>query len=301
VLFFFICQYSFGQSNFSALVELKASPELQGSNATQPALNPAVGLGSLVAGNLVSVMSNPIHQKGFTFKNPNISGGFTYRSSDDSSLGGFVSNEYDGDLSFDADIRDGLIAGVLYQHCFRTGDNIFGTSEKLESNGVSIYTAKRFFDIANAGVAYNQVWTDHNLRRAVTLDLGREAKGFTVFLGTSDKVGRTSWAVTPSFTWLRDDYVALPDLDTGLLVLSANVNYEITDVFTLGAAFSYNYFVIQDTFPNTVIRDDDYFTIGPRFRFYPTDQLTINWDLDTQQGFNDFVTYSTRIGVDVAY
>ena len=267
-----------------------------------PVLNPSLSQGSLAAnralGSFANIGSRP---KGFEFKNPMLAPGVSYRRSDDGEPGGFGSNEYTGDIALDAEVWNGLIAGALYQHTHRGGSNDQGVSENLNSDGFSLYAAKRFFDILNAGLSYNFATTEHRLTRALNVNLDRNSNGFTTFLGLSDRIKEWSWSSTASFTYVNDNYEAQKDLDTGRFSWSSGLGYDFTKFFTLGAAFSYNNFVFQDIFPGGRIRDDDYWTIGPRARFYPCDNVTLNLDFDTEEGFAGIEAYVGRTGVDIAF
>ena len=296
---------------FGMLTQPLLAPPLSGSNvkfeefgsATSAVNSPSIGAGTSAAKMALSALSNQSPKsQGFQFKDPVISPSGTYRYYDDSSTpGAFHGHDYSGELSLDADIYDGLLAGVFYQGLTRHGRNITGTSEDLLSNSVSLYAAKRFIDLINAGVSYNVSFTDHALKGAVAADLDRISNGGTGFVGVSDKIDQWFLASTGSFTFASDNYEAQPTLDMGLASWSNEVSYDVVDFFTLGLAFSYNNYVIQDTFPGVTAVDDDYWMVGPRFRFFPTDQLTVSLDLDTQQGFRDYEAYIVRLGCNYAF
>jgi hypothetical protein len=281
----------------------ESTTEEKVSSATQPAGNPAVGMGNVVVGEIVSSLtsSSSSKTKGLQFKDPHIETGFNYRSIDDTTKGGFAGNEFGGDIAFDADVYDGLILGALYQYTYLGAENSQATSEHLESNGASLYAAKRFLNLINAGMSYNHVASEHRLTRATNVNLDRDANGFTAFVGASDRLGKWSWATTPSFTYVYDDYEQQSPLETGLFSWSNNLSYDLTKQFTVGAAFSYNNLVVQDTFANSAIRDDDYWTIGPRFRYYATKDLTLGLNFDSQQGYNDYRAYTIRVSADFAF
>jgi len=258
-------------------------------------------MGSFVAGIVVNSIINMGRSKGLQFKDPNVGGGITYRSTEDTTIGGFSGNEVAGDVAFDADIYDGLIAGVLYQHTHREATNNQDTSESLESNGVSLYVAKRFINLVNAGISYNYVGSEHRLTRRTNLNLDRDSHGITLFTGLSDKKGKWGWATTPSFTWVQDMYDQQKDLATLVFSWSSSINYDVTKQFTIGAGASYSNLIVQDTFPGATVRDDDYFSIGPRLRYYPTNQLTISLDFDSQQEYDEYRAYTVRLGADYAF
>jgi len=279
-----------------------ATPEQQADDVTQAVANPAISMGGSVVNGMVGGLVGGSQKKGLQFKDPVVSLGTTYRSSDDTSLGGFSGNEYSGDIGFDADIYDGLITGVLYQHTYRGASNGQGTSENLSADGVSVYAARRFFDLMNAGLAYNHVFTDHRLTRAVNTNLDRDSDGAIAFVGTSDRNGNWSWNTTTSFTYVRDNYERQRDLDTMVFTWGGGLDYDVTKIFTLGAAFNYNNLVVQNFFDSsTVARDDDFWTLGPRLRFYPTDNVTVRLDFESMQGYTDYRAYSLRLGMNIAF
>ncbi|MBI4025278.1 MAG: hypothetical protein HY360_09885 [Verrucomicrobia bacterium] len=282
------------------------TPEQQTANAVAPTVNPTFNL----VNSLSSMLSAPGPsspfmrsggQKGLQFKDPVVSPGFSYRRSDDGDPGGFGGNEVGGDLAVDADIYDGLITGLIYQHLYRGAENAVGTSEHLDSNGVSLYFAKRFNNLVNAGLAYNYAGTDHNLTRKVVANLDRDSNGFSAILGLSDKKGKWNWSTTTSFGYAADDYEQQKDLDTGRFTWSGGLAYDITKYFTLGATFNYHFFVFQDVFPGAKIRDDDYWTVGPQFQFFPTDNLTVTLDFNTEEGYAGVSAYNARLGLSIAF
>lgn len=271
----------------------------QGGNATTPTFNPSLTLSDSVGtmmGNLGDFFSH-----GLQWKSPVLSPTVSYRSLDDSSNGGFGGNEYVGDLAFDVDIYDGLIAGLVYQRAYRGATNAFGTSERLDSNGASFFLAKRFFEFLNVGLAYQYTTSEHRLTRAVNMNLDREGNGGSVFVGVSKRKGLWSGALTGSFGYVHDDYDQQTDLDTGRFSLSGTVSCDIVKEFAVGVGFSYNRFVVQDTLPGTSARDDDYWTIGPRLRFFPTNDITVRLDFDTMEGYADYKALTVRLGLDFAF
>ena len=277
--------------------------EQQTQNAVQPVMSPTFAMANSCINSSMSAITSRASEirKGLQFKNPVLSPGVTYRSVNDSSPGGFGGNEFGGDISLDADVYDGLVMGVLYQHVYRGASNSTGTSEHLDSNGVSLYSAKRFYDLLNVGLSYNYANSYHRLSRAVTSNLDRDSHGFTMFAGLSDKKGKWSWSLTPSFGYVRDLYDQQKDLDTGRVSVDGSLGYDITKYVSLTAVFGYHNFPIQDTFPDTTIRDDDYWNIGPRLQFYPTDTLTVTLDFDSQEGYKDYKAYTLRVGVGIAF
>jgi hypothetical protein len=274
-------------------------------SATSSVNSPSIGAGTSAAGAALSALSNQSPKsQGFQFKDPVVSPSGTYRYYHDSSTpGSYGGHDYSGEVSLDADIYDGLLTGVYYQGLTRHGRNITGSTEDMLSNSVSLYTAKRFIELINAGVAYNVSFTEHHLNGTAVADLDRISNGATAFVGVSDKIEKWFLASTVSFTFASDDYEAknLATLDTGLASWSNEVSYDLLDFFTLGLAFSYNNYVIQDTFPGVTAVDDDFWMVGPRFRFFPTDQLTVSLDLDTQEGFKNFDAYIVRLGCNYAF
>lgn len=291
---------SFGQTNQVVKEDFKVQAE-QVNSATQPTVNPAVSIGSVVVGQIVGSITGVGRTKGFQFKDPHAGAGATYRSTDDTTPTGFSDNEYSGDISFDADVYDGLILGGLYQHTYRGGYNAIGTSEHLDSNAISVYAAKRYFNILNTGISYNFVGTDHRLTRASNVNLDRDSHGFTAFIGASDRIGKWAWATTPSLTYVNDNYDKLSTLETAVFTWSNSLSYDVSKQWNIGAAFSVSQFVVEDTFANSSIRDDNYWNIGPRIRFYPTQQWTFSLDFDSQQGFEDYRAYTVRLGADYSF
>lgn len=292
---------AYGETN-AALATATVTAEQQVSNATSPINNPSFSLSDSLSGRISGMgTTSGLRAKGIQFKSPVVASGVTYRSLDDTAVGGFGGNEFSGDAGFDADLYDGLLGGVMYQYTYRGGYNSQGTSEHLDSNAVSLYSAKRFFDLLNVGLAYNYAATEHQLTRAVTANLDRDSNGFTTFVGASNKKGRWAGFATGIFGYVYDDYDQQKSLETGRFTMNGGVNCDITKIFTLGTAFSYHYFIFQDVLPGGVVRDDDYWTIGPRLQFFPTDALTINLDFDSQEGFKDYKAYTVRLGVDIAF
>lgn len=289
----------------SASTNVVKTVEQEIGSATASVNSPSIGAGTGAANSALSALSSKSPKsQGLQFKDPVVSPSGTYRYYHDSSTpGSYGGHDYSGEISLDADIYDGLLAGVYYQGLTRHGRNITGSTEDMLSNSVSLYAAKRFIDLINAGVSYNVSFTDHHLRGTAVADLDRISNGATGFVGVSDKIEQWFLASTVSFTFASDDYDAqnLATLDTGLASWSNEVSYDLFDVFTLGLAFSYNNYVIQDTFPGVTAIDDDYWMVGPRFRFFPTDQLTVSLDLDTQEGFKNFDAYIVRLGCNYAF
>lgn len=273
--------------------------EQQGNNATTPTFNPSLTLSDSVGstiGNLGDFFSH-----GLQWKHPVLSPTVTYRSLDDTSSGGFAGNEFVGDLAFDVDVYDGLIAGLVYQRAHRGATNVVGTSERLDSNGASLFVAKRFFDLLNVGVAYQYTDSEHRLTRAVNMNLDRDGHGGSVFAGISKRKGQWSGALTSSFGYVRDDYAQQPDLDLGRFSLSGTATCDIVKEFAVGVGFSYNYFVVQDVWPNASVRDSDYWTIGPRLRFYPTEDITVRLDFETMEGYESYKALTVRLGLDFSF
>jgi hypothetical protein len=153
----------------------------------------------------------------------------------------------------------------------------------------------------NVGGSYNFASTEHDLTGTAVVDLDRISNGFTVFSGVSDTIEEWYLATTASFTYANDSYDAQPNLDTGLISWSNEVSYDLLDVFAPGFGFGYHNFVLQDTFPGVPRIDSDYWTVGPRFRFYPTYQVSVTLDLETQQDFKNYDSYTVRAGGSYAF
>jgi hypothetical protein len=287
-------------SAFTLIIPPEKSDDEEAS-ATQPVSNPAVGMGAVVVGGMVNSMTSSRETKGLQLKDPVIAGGLSYRFTEDTAAGGFSGDEFGSDIAFDADVYDGLILGALYQYTYRGAKNTRDTSEHLQSHGFSLYAAKRFLDLINAGVAYNHVASEHRLTRATNLNLDRDSNGFTALVGASDRLGKWSWATTPSFTYVWDDYDQQSNLKTGLFSWSNKIGYDLSKLFTVGAAFSYNHLVVQDTFGNAPVRDDNYWTIGPRLHYYATKNLTVNLDFDSQQGYRDYQAHTVRLSAEYSF
>ena len=281
--------------------------EEQTANVTQAILNPAFSLSDSVASSAFSSFINPGRSKGLQFKDPVVSPGLTYRRADDGAPGGFGGNELSGDIGLDADVYDGLIAGLIYQHTYRGAENDLGTSEHLDSDGISLYGAKRFLDLVNVGLAYNFAATHHRLTRSVIDNLDRDSHGFTILAGLSNKKvfwsdsNKWAWSSTASYGFVHDDYDAKIALDTGRFSWGAGLNFDVTKWWSFGTAFNYHWFIHQESFSGTTARDNDYWTIGPRFQFYPTDRITVSLDFDSQEGYKNLSAYTTRLGVDIAF
>ena len=279
--------------------DLKSASQQQ-AEAVKQVSSPSFALMDTVVG-LAGSLGNGPKAKGLQFKNPMFSPVFSFSAISDDSPGGFDGEQYSGSLGLDADIYDGFITGVIYQHTYRESRNNLGTSERLDSNGVSLYGAKRFFDVLNVGLAYNYANSEHRLTRAVTANLDRDSNGFSMFAGASNRKGKWSWSTTTSFGYVNDDYEKQNTLETGRFGWGGSLAYDMTKKFTLGAAFGYYNFIFQDAFPNSTIRDNDYWTLGPRFQYFPNDRVTVNLDLESQQGYVDFSAYTLRLGVDIAF
>lgn len=278
-----------------------ATPEQQTENAVQSIANISLSLADSSAGAAMDALtSGRSESRGLQFKDPVISPNFGYRWMDDTSIGGFSSHEYNGGLTFDADLYDGWIAGVLYQHANRSGQNALGVSENLASDAASFYIAKRFIDFVNAGFSYNYASTEHRLTRAVQANLDRDSHGFNVFAGLSDHKKNWSWSTTVSYAHVHDDYSQQKDLITGRFGLGGTLGYDVTKEFTLGAAVTYYYLVQQDTFSGSP-RDNDYINLGPRFSFHPSDSITLRLDMDSMQGYTDVASYNVRAAVDIGF
>jgi hypothetical protein len=275
-----------------------ASAEQQSFNAVQPVNSPAFTSTSTILGRLASASTA---SRGLALKNPVVAPSFTYRTLNDEAPGGFDGDEFSGDIAFDADVYNGLIAGVLYGHTYRSSQNNLNTDEHLDANAVSVYAAKRFWDLVNTGASYNFATTDHRLSRGVTANLDRDSHGFSIFAGASSRKDKWSWGTTFSFGYADDDYVQQKDLETGRFGWNGNVGYDICKKVTLAAVVNYYDFVIQDTFPNSTVRDDDYYTIGPRIVYYHSDNLTFHADFDSQLGYNDMSSHTLRVGADIAF
>jgi len=279
----------------------KATDDEVKASATQPMNNTAFGQMNSVGGALESSIGRGGRTKGLQFHTPVLASGLEYRSTHDTTLGGFTGNEYSGDIAVDADIYDGLIAGVLYQHTHRGAWNAQDTSERLDADGVSLYFGKRLFDCLNLGVSYNHGETEDRLTRSLNTNLDRTSDGYTLLAGVSNKHGKWNWATTLSFGYVNDDYDQQQTLQTGRFGWGGSLGYDITKQFTLGAAFTYYNYVFQDTFNNIAPRDDDYYDIGPRLSYYLNDRTTLKLDFDSQQGYTDFGAYTLRASFDLAF
>jgi hypothetical protein len=270
-------------------------------NAVQPVNNPAFASAGAI-NNITTRLSSSSHaSRGLELKNPVVAPAFTYRTINDEAPGGFDGDELSGDIAFDAEVYNGLIAGILYGHTYRSSQNNLNTDEHMDSNAVSVYAAKRLFDLVNVGAAYNFATTDHRLSRAVVANLDRDSHGFTIFAGASSRKDKWSWGTTFSFGYVDDDYDQQKDLETGRFGWNGNVGYDFTKKLTIAAVLNYYDLVIQDRFPNTDIRDDDYWTIGPRITYYATERVTLHADFDSQFGYNDFSSHTLRVGADIAF
>ena len=280
------------------------SPATEADNATEPTTDPSFTLMDGASDAIVSSFVNLpalMATRGLQFKNPVVSPGVSYRNYVDHAAGGFSGNEFGGSFAMDVDIYDGLLTGLYYQYLYRGGHNLNGTSEQMHSNGISFYTGKRFFDIINVGLSYNFASADHRLTRAVNLNLDRDSQGFMMLAGLSQRNGKWNWNLTPSFGYVYDDYARQKALETGRVTVGGGLGYDFTKWLTVGAAFSYNNFVFQGTFPNTQVRDDDYWTLGPRVQFFPTDRITVNVSFDSMQGYKQYSSYLINLSVDISF
>jgi hypothetical protein len=269
--------------------------------ATLSVENPGILLGTRSSRVSQQELEEAGKTQGFQFKDPVFSHGFTYRNDHDSSSpAGFHDDEYSADLGLDADIYDGWIAGALYSHMTREGHNSLRTRESLNANGFSIYAAKRFFELLNVGAAYNFMANEHRLRGTTAANLDSTSNGFTTFVGVSDKIDEWYLASTVSYVFAADDYDAQANLDTAMLSVSGQVDYDVNDWFSPGIYVSYNHYLQQDRFAGTSV-DDDYWAIGPRFQFFPTDDVTVHVDLETWEGYTGYSSYKIRIGLDYAF
>jgi hypothetical protein len=187
--------------------------EDQQSNAVQPTLNPAVSLTQGVSQSIAN-LQNRSSSRGLQFKDPVFAPAVSLRLINDESPGGFYGDEFGQEFSFDADIYNGLIAGLFYQHTYRDAKNDAGTDEALDSHGTSFYLAKRLANLFNVGAAYNYVATDHglspgdtgNLLPGISANLDRETQGFSFFGGLSDRKDKWSWSTMATAAFSLDDY-----------------------------------------------------------------------------------------------
>ena len=280
----------------------KATAEQQTGNAVQPTANPAVSMSGSVVGAMGNVLSGQAkNTRGLQFKDPVVSVGLSYRSWQDTGAGGFAGDDISTDVGLDFDVYDGWIVGFIYNHTYRGADNDQAASEHMDSDGASFYAAKRFFDLMNAGISYNFLTAEHRLTRGVKANLDRESHGTTMFVGISDRKGKWAWHTTTSYTHIFDDYDQQKNLDTGIFTWGGGVSYDFFPIFTAGAAFSHNTLVIQDVFPNTSVRDNDFWTLGPRLSFYPTENLTLNVEFDSMEGYQEYRSYYARLGFDYSF
>ncbi len=264
---------------------------------------------NLVDGVMWYMMMARPSDRGLQFKTPTVSTAVSGTSFEDDSLGGLGGWEVGGELGLDVDIYDGLIAGLVYQHSFRDATGSFATGERRDSDGISFYLAKRFFDIFNTGLAYNFASSEHRLTGGTTANLDSDGHGFAGFAGISDrkvfwsKSTKWNWATTTSFAYVRDDYSVSSntDTDTGRFTWGGNLGYDVTKYFTLSGAFNYHNFVIMDSFNGIPGRDDDYWTLGPRLQFYPLDNVTVSLDFESMQGYADYSSYTLRLGASVVF
>jgi hypothetical protein len=292
----------------SAFTLIFFGKEEQKSNAVQPTLNPAVSLSQGVSQSICN-LQNRSSSRGLQFKDPVFAPAVFLRLINDESPGGFYGDEFGQEFSFDADIYNGLIAGLFYQHTYRDARNDAGTDEALDSHGTSFYLAKRLANLFNVGASFNYVSTDHglspndnnNFLPGITANLDRETQGFTLFGGLSDRKDKWSWSTMATAAFSADDYAVQEDLNTGLFGISGNLAYDFHKYLTIGAAINYTNLIFQDTFPDTGIRDDDYYTIGPRVRIYPTDHLTVRLEFDSQFGYRDLSAHTLRAAIEYAF
>lgn len=289
-------------SAYSPEKEKTVSVEQQASTAVQAIINPSFSASDgAISGAMGSLSSGQRSSKGIQFKAPILSTAFSYTALEDSAVGGMDGNQYAGELGLDADIYDGLIVGMLYQHTYKSTRNELNTNDHLDANAISVYAAKRFLNLINAGLAYGYVATDEHLSLATTLNLSRDANSVTPFIGFSDRKGKWSYGSTASFTYNHDNYQFVKDLDTGRVGLNVNGGYDFAKWFTFGVAGNYYNFPIQDTFAGTTVRDEDYWTVGPQMRFYPVKNLTLNLGFDTTLGYKDLESYMLRVGVEYGF
>jgi hypothetical protein len=239
--------------------------------------------------------------RGLELKSPMVYPSVTYKTLNDESFGGFDGDEVAGDISFDADIYSGLIAGIIYNHAYRSAQNDFNTDEHMNSNGVSLYGAKRLHDLVNVGASYNFTHADHRLSRGVTANLDCDSNGFILFGGLSNRSNKWSWGTTASFGYVSDDYVEQKDLETGRFAWNANVGYDFSKYVTLAGVINYYNIIFQNVFPGASIRDDDYYTLGPRILIYPNDSIVVHIDFDSMLGFNDISSHTLRTGMTIAF
>jgi hypothetical protein len=295
-----VCLIPCSLKAFTLIPIEKASEKQQEANAVQTMNNPSFGMMDAVGvGVGQGDLRNP--KMGLQWKTPVVSPGFSLRTFSDDAAGGFDGDEYSANIGFDADIYDGLIAGVLYQRTHRSAVNALNTSENLNSDGISVYAGKRLFDILNLGLAYNFATAEHRLSRAVISNLDADSQGFTVFAGASDRKDKWSWSSTTSFAFVHDDYEQNESLNNGRFAWANTLGFDVTKEFTLGASFTYFNYVIQNVFFGAVARDNDYYTIGPRLTFYPSRDLVVHLDFDSQQNYRDYSAYTLRAGVDIGF
>ncbi len=280
----------------------QVSAEEQTANAVQATANPAVSMAGQVVGAMGEALTGQSGKaRGLQFKNPVVSLGLSERNWQDTAPGGFTGDDIGADVGLDFDVYDGWIVGFIYNHTYRGASNSQATSEHMDADGVSFYTARRFFDLMNAGISYNFVTADHRLTRGVQENLDRDSHGSTMFVGISDRTGKWAWSTTTSYTHVFDDYQQQKSLDTGIFTWGGRLGYDAHELFTVGAAFGHSTMVIQDVFPNSSVRDNDFWTLGPRFSFYPTEDITVQVEFDSMQGFADYRSYHIRVGLDVAF
>lgn len=280
------------------------SAEEQQAKTTEGPNNVAFRNVDAAAGQMKSASEQAESQtRGIQFKNAVLAPEVEYRWTDDTSPGGFSGNEVSGSIAVDADVWDGLIMGLVYGHTHRDTESSLGVSEHLDSDAVSLYGARRFFNLLNVGLAYNYANTRDQLTRALVYNMDRESNGGTAFAGLSDRMKKWNWSSTASFAYVFDDYdfSLIKDRTTGRFGFSNTLGYDVTKTFNLGAAISYYNFFHQDPYGTVFARDDDYWMLGPRLTFYPMDNLTVHFGFDSQQGYKDLTAYVARLGVNINF
>jgi len=276
-------------------LEPLATQETQISHATEAIHNPAFSLVGRVLDSSVTYLGNGTQTKGFQFKNPIFTSGLSYSRLDDHTQGGFGGEEAMGDIGFDVDIYDGLIAGLIYQRVYRDASNSQNTNEHLNSNGIALYSAKRFFNLLNTGLSFNYVDSEHRLTRGLNADLDVDSYGGTAFLGISDKMGKWAYATTASFTYVNDEYRAQRSVDTTAFIMSGSLGRDFSKYLTIFGNLSYHHFIEQNSINNVPERDEAFFTIGPKLQFYPMDHLTLNLEFNSTEAYIGYSQYTLRL------
>lgn len=299
ILACFLTSRAFSQQPVAQASGSVIRPEEQIAKTTEGPNNVAFGN----ADRLTKDREKPEQTKGLQFKNVILVPALEYRWLNDSSQGGFSGNEVGASVGMDADVWNGLILGVLYGHTYRETENSLDISQHLESDAVTLYGAKRFFNLLNVGLGYNYANTRDRLTRAIEYNMDRESNGGTVFAGLSDRKGKWNWASTTSYVYVFDDYDfgAVKDRQTSRFGWANSLGYDVTKMFTLGASVAYFNFVQQDTYNEVPARDNEYWLLGPRFTFYPSDRLTVTFDFDSQQGYKDLTAYIFHAGVEIGF